>query len=430
MEIRFVSHSGFSVSHGQHEILCDPWLFGRVFHEGWDVYAETTLGVEDLGDVRQVWFSHEHPDHFHVPSIRAFPPERRAEMGVLFQRTIDHRVADFCRGQGFADVRELDPGWIDLGDGLEIRCESFREGNSWIAFRANDQTILNLNDCGIRNVSDAQAVKAAVGDIDVLLTQFSYAFWVGNPPDRALREREARDKLEMVRFQCDQLEPAVVIPIASYVYFCHPENFYLNDAINSASATRDFLARETSSQPVVLYNGDRYEPGGAHATDEACARYDADLEQAVARGPLADIPATSYSFDDLSADADAFSAKLAADAPWYLRRLLKPARIHLWDHGSSVELSTSGLRPISCPEQEADVALHSESLALCLRNAWGIDTLGVSGRMHKPSGGNYRRFYLLLRPGLLAMRGERADLRYIAGSLANAALVKAGRRSN
>ena len=134
--------------------------------------------------------------------------------------------------------------------------------------------------------------------------------------------------------------------------------------------------------------------------------------------------------EDLFDEALGFAGRLAKDALWYLRRLIGPAHVFLWDHGVSVRLTTDGIVTSRVPEGECDVSLHSESLLLCLQQRWGLDTLGVSGRMHKPPGGNYRRFYNLFRPGMIAMRGNRVGFAYVFWSLVNRTLVRFGRRSS
>ena len=50
-----------------------------------------------------------------------------------------------------------------------------------LAIRGGDRTILNLNDCIIRKRDAAEQIREAVGNVDLLLTQFSYANWEGNP---------------------------------------------------------------------------------------------------------------------------------------------------------------------------------------------------------------------------------------------------------
>src|SRR5437762_1742488 len=83
------------------------------------------------------------------------------------------------------------------------------------------ETIINTNDCGIRNKDGIDYIKSLVGNVDILLTQFSYAYWAGNRDEVAYRKKIADEKLLWVKFQTDNFKPKVTIPIASYIYFCH-----------------------------------------------------------------------------------------------------------------------------------------------------------------------------------------------------------------
>jgi len=48
-----------------------------------------------------------------------------------------------------------------------------------------------------------------------------------------LRSAAALEKLDRLVLQDKFLKPDLIIPFASFVYFCHKDNFYLNDAQNS-----------------------------------------------------------------------------------------------------------------------------------------------------------------------------------------------------
>ena len=44
-------------------------------------------------------------------------------------------------------------------------------------------TYLNLNDCEVRTTPVAKSILKKAGSIDLLFSQFSYAYWAGNPED-------------------------------------------------------------------------------------------------------------------------------------------------------------------------------------------------------------------------------------------------------
>lgn len=429
MQISFIGHSCFVLKHAGTGVLCDPWFSGRVFQEGWAQYSPVTASFDDLPAVNYLWISHEHPDHFHPPTLRSITPKRRSTMTALYQATTDKRVVEFLHDLGFGQVWELEPRWTALEPDLEILCVPHEEGNSWVAFRTKTETILNLNDCGLRTRNELARVNKAVGDLDLLLTQFSYANWFGNPNQPELRRHDASEKLEMVALQCRTLRAKQVIPFASQMYFCHQENFYLNDSANLPADAVSFLSEHSKSEPVVLYNGDSFEPGGPHSTTSACERYERDWTRAINAGPIAEIRTESVTMTRLEEETQAFLNRLEQDAPWYLRRMLGTARIFLWDHGHSVHLTLAGIARGDTREEQCDIALHSESLMLCLQRRYGLDTLGVSGRMHKPAGGSYRRYYRFFRPGMIVMRGTHVGMRYIMSSIINKAMAKFGLRS-
>ena len=449
MKIRFVNHASFVVEHGGVSLLTDPWLEGRVFHRGWDLVRPTRFTWDDFRGGRFLWFSHEHPDHFHPPTLAKIPAELRREITVLFQETPDRRVAEHCRGLRFKEVVELRKGApLRLSEDFEVRCEHFHEGDSWMSVHAGGATLLNTNDCGIRNARDAKRIANAVGPVDVLLTQFSYAYWAGNPEDVEVRRRLAAEKLAWMKYQCDAFRPKVTIPIASYVWFCHEENAYLNDSVNTAETTHRFLAANTQSKPVVLYPGDEYEFPGTWDSAPAIARYREDFARATSRPdslaptvvvPVDDVVAEAKRFTDelartvvvpveeVVAEARRFTGELALTSNAVLRRVLADAKIHLRDHGRTFTLSlTSGLVESPHDPEACDVSLGSESLLLCLRAPWGLDTTQISGRLRKPPRGRYARFYNFFRPGQLRSRGQDMDLAYMAGAAGRKLLVRLG----
>ena len=178
MNIQFVNHSSFVVEHDNIVLMIDPWLEGRVFNNGWDLISQTQFKFEDFDKVTHIWFSHEHPDHFFPPNLNRISEAHRKNITVLFQETIDKRVINYCKKIGFKHVIELKPDTFEvLSPDLKVMCELYQEGDSWILIKSKDYTIFNTNDCGIRDKFAADKIQQQVGKIDLLLTQFSYAYW-------------------------------------------------------------------------------------------------------------------------------------------------------------------------------------------------------------------------------------------------------------
>lgn len=425
MEIEFVNHSSFLLRHNDVVLMIDPWLDGRVFNNGWDLIAETRFTYEEFEQVTHIWFSHEHPDHFFPPNINKIDAAHRKNITILFQVTPDKRVVNYCQKVGFKEVIEVHPNEIlELGNDFQFMCEHYQEGDSWMLARTKEIAIFNTNDCGIRDKNEAKRIASKVGKVDVLLTQFSYAYWAGNKDQRDFRRKVADDKLDGLKFQAEYFKPQVIIPIASFIWFCHEENFYLNDEVNRPLKVVEFIRNNTQSTPVMLYPGDRYIPFGPNPTNRAIECYNSDFERILKGENL--VKNNTINTDELEHQAFSFIQNMKKDFGIWCQ-LLSPTHIWLSDYQSSYELSLRhGLKPIENIEEHCDVSLSSESLLFNFKFPWGNDTLGINGRYQRPNGGNYSRFYNFFRYNQLKSRGIVIGFAYFGGMSIRKVLVKIG----
>jgi len=426
MKIEFVNHSSFIVEQQNTRIMCDPWLEGSVFNNGWNLISPTVFSYDDFSSINYIWFSHEHPDHFFPPNIKKIPQQFRANITILFQFTLDKRVADWCRKQGFKEVIELYPDkWETLTDGVRVLCEHFDEGDSWICFKTATETFLNTNDCGITGKAQAQKIKNKTGNIDLLLTQFSYAYWAGNPDQVEYRRNVANEKLGWMKLQCDAFAPKYVVPIASYIYFSHVENEYLNDEINTPAKTYRFLKEHTNTIPVILYNGDVFEAGKAHDPLRSIASYEKDLATVKERKLYHQTNIIDPQV--LRTQASDFLKELNANNRFYLKRTLQPATIFLKDYNKAYVLSLDGFKETEQIEESCDVSTTSENLSFCLLYPYGLDTTQINGRLRKPPKGNYSRFYNFFRINQLKSRGiDPNSISYLTAAIKRKVLGKFG----
>ena len=95
--ITFVNHASIIFSHGNVNLITDPWLFGSAFNNGWELVSKTKMQIQDFEKITHIWFSHEHPDHFNIPVLKSIPEEIRKKITVLFHETLDHRVLRSCK---------------------------------------------------------------------------------------------------------------------------------------------------------------------------------------------------------------------------------------------------------------------------------------------------------------------------------------------
>jgi hypothetical protein len=408
MLLRWVNHASFILEHGDIRFLSDPWTAGSAFANGWDLLSPTALSDEALSRVTHIWYSHEHPDHFAPRVLKAIPPEARAQITVLYQATKDRKVLAHCEQQGFR-VRALRDGEaVELSAGFRITCGQVPFYDSWLLVEADGHRILNLNDCVVDRPEIAMRIRKAVGDVDVLMSQFNDAEWKGNPDETERRTAAATEMLARLAIQARVFRPKFMLPFASYFYFSHEENFYLNDRKNQIGDVARFVEQSCEATPVVLYPDDTWEVGRPHDAGAACRRYEADV---AAAKPI-HTPGQTIALDELRKLADAYRARIRAHNNaallWLASNSLKPMLpkvvIELWDTGELVEFDWR--RGLQGSTGSADISMHSESLAFVFKFDWGMDTLTVNGRFRATRDG-YQRFIAAFAPGSLNNMGLR-----------------------
>jgi hypothetical protein len=112
MLMRWVNHASFLLETGKIKLICNPWIEGTAFNNGWRLVSPTKCACQDFAGVTHIWFSHEHPDHFSPSNLHSIPEEFRRRITVLFRRTEDKRSIKVCAAMGFA-TREMNPGRMD-----------------------------------------------------------------------------------------------------------------------------------------------------------------------------------------------------------------------------------------------------------------------------------------------------------------------------
>lgn len=386
-QILWINHAGFELRSNGLRLVCDPWLEGQVFNNGWALISSTKFTYSDFAGVDYIWFSHEHPDHFTPPNIKKIPEHVRRSITVLFQKTKDQRVVNFCRQAGFNVIELVDWQRVEIKPGIFLTCKTF-DHDSFSFIETPERTYLNLNDCV---PDDPPAFYSAVArrlgrSVDVLLTQFSYATWVGNPGDLANMRRAAAVKREAIDLQLQIFRPKFFIPFASFVWFCRPDNFHLNAGVNTIS---DIFAshRDPVPQCVVLYPGDLWNVGGSFPSEDNVQRYMADL--AAHQEPL-NLNAAPVSLEQLrQLSAVQHAALRKKNELWALRPLawaglMQPAKMFIRDLGVGLVYScVTGLAEQTIPREQCHIEISSDSMADLFKSGYASDTLMVNGRFQE-----------------------------------------------
>jgi UDP-MurNAc hydroxylase len=440
-QFTFVNHASFMVQNDSAVLLADPWVEGSAFNHGWSLLDRATSNAQliaelnDIGLPVFIWISHEHPDHFSISFIKRLKAEARVRVVFLYQRTLDGRVAGFLRKQGFA-VIECAPGApVALEHDMRVAVFPYSDGDSYALIQSGARTLLNLNDCVVATAEqclDVQAkVTALAPHVDVLLTQFGYANWVGNPDQLDRHRAAAADKIERMALQIGVLAPGMTIPFASFVYFSQPDNAYLNAAQNSPRSIVDAkrLAKLAPSirflQPGARFDLDTATPATLKETHlRALAHW-----SALAAAGLPMLPgAPAAPVSDVQAAFDGYRAAVTRS----LHRL--PQLLELAHRITPLDIELSDLQQtVRCSYRQGwmllasgaphQVSMTSANAVFLFKNEYGFDTTQVNGRFRVTDAAAlaaFSRFFLPQRMGKngLDRRHPRATLRYLANNVA------------
>ncbi len=406
--ITFVNHASVIFSYGKINLITDPWLFGSAFNDSWDLISESKMQVEDFKNISHIWFSHEHPDHFYPRVLSSIPIEVRKKITVLFQDTLDHRVAQKCRQLGFSVIEMKHNKLYHLDDKFQIKCRPYLLYDSLLFLEIGDKKILNLNDCGVDSIRQAEYIHKNTGDVDLLLTQFGYAAHIGDPDDVELRKNASKEKLERIKIQAKIFNAKYIIPFASFVWFSHEDNFYMNDQVNKIRNVEEFIKRNSSSTPIILYPGEKWTLGDQKENNNSIELYENDFSKK--HQPHKDSPIVPL--EELQNHSKNYIQNIRDKNNWTLIKLahsmsfLKTTKIYLKDLKLSITFDlVHGIHQSNFLKKDADIIMDSDSLAFAFKFDYGADTLLANARFRK-SGGRTILFFRQFMIGTLNNNGR------------------------
>ncbi len=394
MQVELVSHASVIFRTADTQIWTDPWLTGKAFNNSWTLLERPAWDPALLDTIDYLWISHEHPDHFNIPTLKALPEAFKRRVVVLFQASNSDKMFAALHRLGFANTQALPHREIvRLRGGTRVYCYQVGQMDSCLAVLAEGETILNLNDAEADH-HDCALIHADLGPVRVVLNQFSLAGY-GGEHDRDTRlPAKARQIVDNMLRNHRDLGADVTIPIASFVYFSSVDNAYMNAYANTPRDVAAAFDREGLTL-AVLAPGDRHDTRRPWDSAPALRHYDT-LYATLPTLPLDPVPPATLA--DITAALTRLGARLGELYPrWFLRGWLRPVSVEIVDLACTIELDLASGRLRTTPGACADVSLYAQPLLFALQFPFGLQTLGVSARLTvRANAANWRRHRILL----------------------------------
>ena len=239
--IKLVSHACIFIKLGDIHLITDPWLFGDVFNNGWSLQLKKNLDelltLKEINSITHIWLSHEHPDHFHIPSLKYLSEKIKNQSAVKILMKRDPRtnktIKPILNKFGFEKVillKHLEK--LFLNQELELSIYHHRHIDSALLLKYKSQPlILNINDSEL-DIYDCNLIKKKFGSFKILINQFSLAGYDGIINSKSL-EKQKFNILKKMTNQHKTIEAKVTIPFASFMWFSRADNKHLNKWHNS-----------------------------------------------------------------------------------------------------------------------------------------------------------------------------------------------------
>lgn len=407
-KLTLLNHASVNIETEELSFTTDPWFMGSAFGDGWSLRFPTpSISSSILKNSDYVYISHEHPDHFSPLTLRQIESEKRKSITILYQQTKDRKLRSWCINNGFEFIELIPDEWTSLGVGCEVILGCHPFDDTWLALKTGGTTFLNTNDC-VLDKGSMERIKHLVGPVDVLLSQFSYAGWVGNKEDSHLRELAASAVMSRLLLQNEILAPKFIVPFASSFYFSAEDNQFMNDSVNTLPDVIEQF--ETVSTLVIgLIPGKTWPVGHAHSNDEAIEAWAHNDFRTLPRNQF-----ETYSETELIAASRIWVHRIKSKNNTLLLRclsllgLVSRLNVCISDLGKTFRFSPlSGLKEIAGTSN--CIEMHSSAFLFLVSNEYGIDTLLVNGRFQL-NGISINRFIRAFGLGKLNNTGRSLSL--------------------
>ncbi len=261
VDVHLHSHACVSLHLGDLHVLTDPWLDGSAFMGAWMPYPINKVDIDAL-EPDVIAITHEHSDHFHLPTLMRLPRETM----IAFPAFPNGRIEAALIERGFTNLHP-----VRLGGSLALSSDvalSFFEASAlWndaiLLLESSRARVLDLNDAGLNH-----RIIDRIGAVDLLLCQFNAgasgfpATWaqVSEDDKRRFYRDALATKQELLRQAVTQYRARLLLPFASFFTLWEPEHAAFMDMLefHRPWALREAIEGEGLAGVLDLLPGDAW----------------------------------------------------------------------------------------------------------------------------------------------------------------------------
>lgn len=399
MKVKFINHSSILIDTDYEKILCDPWYQGTAFANGWRLLLDNVTDINKL-EFDKLWISHEHPDHFSIPTLKALESKKP----VYYQETNDKKVMKYLKMQGH-EVTEMPNNKVLNINNSNITCIVTEGYDSCLLIDDGEFKFLNVNDSQLDKEAEIKKIVQHT-PIDLISIQFHYANWAGNEGDNEIPEFKRKNAVDRINKICEVCGTKDVILFASFIYYSHEENFYWNKPFSHIDKTIKELGDlginaivMTPNQELVIDETRSYRLA-SNNNNKAINFWKEKYDQIKVKEF-----SSRHDIDDIKVLYKKFLNKIKAknNIKKYNKTFLKDFKLKIYINDLELILSLGLFEECFKIEHcdnidNADVSLSSEALTMLFQNDFSLGSITISSRIQFNYDNAYKFYFFFLIP--------------------------------
>ena len=232
MKLETIGHATLCLYNYRNKPLLstDPWICGSAYWRSWWLqnYPDAST-INALGQSQYVYITHEHPDHFHPPSIRRLGHQPKYITADLPK----NNMVSYLRKNEFqADV--LVPyQWYNIGDGVKILSTPIWSDDSVLVIMTPTALIYNFNDSKPPRplLKELRALREQHRHLNCIVASSHSPASIVSSFFRGAQRLElwsADDFVNHVQSLCKALDADLFLPFASNVTYLRSDTEWAN----------------------------------------------------------------------------------------------------------------------------------------------------------------------------------------------------------
>jgi|TARA_B110000027_G_scaffold133325_1_gene161514 hypothetical protein len=234
MHIETLGHASLYLTDSSNRsiLITDPWLIGSTYWRSWWLqHYPTENELKKIYNSEFVYITHQHSDHFHLPSLKKFSKK----INLLIPDLPDKTLYNFLNTQDFNHQIIKKNKWrkINSDHSISLLSVPLWNDDSILIIDTIDATIINLNDAKPPKFILKKLGKFVKNNKkkSILLSSYSPASIVNSfrVDKEILSIKSKNDYVFYLNKICDEIKPDIFMPFASQAIFQRKDSTWANE---------------------------------------------------------------------------------------------------------------------------------------------------------------------------------------------------------